>query len=140
MRKGHDFHKDKDVGEFVKPWPLGKNPCVTTLFYFQPLSLKNGRWWLMQLLSLGVGWQDCQFSPTRTLHPLSTSLWQGKTTTITHARYHSLHECIEHPRTAISCPPCSCSPSRTSNCLLIVFTHRNFPGFTHAVFSLRIGE
>ena len=51
-----------------------------------------------------------------------------------------LHEFAKHPRTAISRPPGSCSPSHTSNCLLIVFTHRNFPGFTHAVFPLRIGE
>ena len=29
MRKGHDFHKDKDVGEFVKPWAIEeKYPCV----------------------------------------------------------------------------------------------------------------
>ena len=29
MRKGHDFHKDKDVGELVKPWPMReKYPCV----------------------------------------------------------------------------------------------------------------
>ena len=27
---------------------------------------------------LGVGWQDCQSSPTCTLHPLLTSLWQEK--------------------------------------------------------------
>ena len=28
-RKGHDFHKDRDVGEFVKPWPMReKYPCV----------------------------------------------------------------------------------------------------------------
>ena len=46
----------------------------------------------------------------------------------------------KHPHIAISHPPSSCSPSRTSNCLLIVFTHRNFPGFTHAIFPLRIGE
>ena len=25
---------------------------------------------------LEVGWQDCQSSPTRTLHPLLTSLWR----------------------------------------------------------------
>ena len=35
MRKGHDFHKDKDVGEFVKPGPMReKYPCVFfPLFY-----------------------------------------------------------------------------------------------------------
>ena len=30
MRKGHDFHKDKDVGEFVKPWPMRENTHVSS--------------------------------------------------------------------------------------------------------------
>ena len=82
---------------------------------------------------LEVGWQDCQSSPTRTLY-------QWFCCSPPHADTSSSPRVAKHPRTAISSPPCSCSPSRTSNCLLIVFTHRNFPGFTHAVFPLRIGE
>ena len=42
MRKGHDFHKDKDVGEFVKPWPMRENNHVSSyLILFQPLSLRK---------------------------------------------------------------------------------------------------
>ena len=34
---------------------------------------------------MGVGWQDYQSMPPRTLHPWLTSLWLGKMTAITHA-------------------------------------------------------
>ena len=54
----------------------GKNPCVSTLSCFPPslvspnrfdVLMENGCWWLGQLLSLGVGWQDClPFSHTPT--------------------------------------------------------------------------
>ena len=41
MGKGHDFHKDKDVGEIVKPWAnKGKYACVFFPCLTQPLSLK----------------------------------------------------------------------------------------------------
>ena len=45
---------------------------------------------------------------------------------IPHADIFLAPRVAKHPGTAISRPPGSCSPSRTSNCLLIVFTHMNF--------------
>ena len=43
---------------------------VSSYLVFIPTTfIKNGCWWLRQLWSLGVGWQDCQSSPTRTLYP-----------------------------------------------------------------------
>ena len=56
--------------------------CHLSLFT-QPPPLNNDCWWLRQLWSLGVGWQDCQSSPTRTLHQQETLK-------------HSLH-CALHP-------------------------------------------
>ena len=76
----------------------GKKPCVTTLSY-PTTSIKNCWWWLRQLLFLGVGWQNCQSFPTRTLHPWLTSQWQKKNhchhsrglTIAFHSTAHSLH-------------------------------------------------
>ena len=65
---------------------------------------------------LEVGWQDCQSSPTSTLHPLLNSQWQGKpscTLQFTTSQF-------------------GCSSSRRD--WWFILTHRSFPGFTHAVF------
>ena len=79
------------------------------------------------VIVLGVGWQDCQPLPPRTLHPRLTSLWQEKPSrTLYYAglrivcspprtgftwfslpRTHSpLHACAEHSRMSNSCPLC----------------------------------
>ena len=48
---------------------------------------------------LGVGWQDCQSSPTHTLHPWLNPEWKK------HSRGHSpLHDCAEGSRTSHSRP------------------------------------
>ena len=47
MRKGHDFHKDKDVGEIVNlGGQKGKNPCVISPCLTQPppLRIAAGGW------------------------------------------------------------------------------------------------
>ena len=114
------------------------------------------------VIVLGVGWQDCQSSPRRTLHPCLTSLWQEKPSRTLHyagltivcspprtgftwfslPQAHSpLHACVEHSRTSNSCPLCSLfihakarsySSSRRDRCLLIILMHRILHHFTHA--------
>ena len=34
---GHDFPKDRDVGEFVKPWLMGENTHVSPFLSFSPI-------------------------------------------------------------------------------------------------------
>ena len=42
-------------------------PLLTSLLFYLTTFMENGCWWLGKLLSLGVGWQDCQsFSHTPT--------------------------------------------------------------------------
>ena len=48
MRKGHDFHKDKDVGEIVKPWPIRENTHVSSFF-----TLPNHFHWIIAAGGLG---------------------------------------------------------------------------------------
>ena len=76
----------------VKTWFMGEKPMCYYLVCLPPFLsyptylllvllvgelLLNGCWWLRQLLSLGVGWQDCQSlahaptPPTTAFTPLS---------------------------------------------------------------------
>ena len=80
MRKGHDFHKDKGW-EIVKSWPIRENTHVSS-----PLVLPNHLHWELLLvveavIVLGVEWQDCLSSPTRTLHHSGWIHKGGKTFT-----------------------------------------------------------
>ena len=131
------------MGELSNFSQWGQNPCVFLPCLFPTTFINNGFWWLRKIW-LGV---ECGRTVNPCPHSHSTSglnLTLGKNNDpdfVVHpSRRHflPLHEFAEHPHTAISRPPCSCSPSCTSNCLLIVFTHRNFSGLTHAVFPLRI--
>ena len=69
MRKGgNDFHKDKDVEEFVKPWLMRENTHVSSSLPYQTTFIEE---WLLvveAVIVLGVGWKDCQSMPIRTLH------------------------------------------------------------------------
>ena len=65
---------------------------------------------------LGVGWQDCQSSPTRTLHPWLNPKWKK------HSRRHSpLHDCAKGSLTSHSRPSYCCSS-----------TDKNGAAFPHA--------
>ena len=112
--------------------PRGKIPMCLLPLLIPTTFIKKGSWWLRQLWSWK--WGGRTVSP----HPHAHSTHNFCCSSLTQTFFSGLHEFDEHPCTAISCPPCGCSPSCTSNCLLIVFTHRNFPGFTHAVFPPRI--
>ena len=141
MRKGHDFHKDKDVGKFVKPWgPRGKIPMCLLPLLIPTTFIKKGCWWLRQLMVLGVGWQDYQSSPTCTLHPLLTSLWQEKPSRtlqfVTSRFCCSSPRVAKHPVTTILRPPSRFSTSRTSNFRVLPVvrssTDKNRAVFPHA--------
>ena len=93
------------------------------LVLFQPLSLKNGCWWLRQLLSLGVVWQDCQSLPTCTLHPQLTSQWQKKPLPSLPQGFYSLHDCAR----AVMHSPLR----RPPELLFILSQERKWLTFTH---------
>ena len=102
--------------------------CLLSLSY-PTTFIKNCCWWLRQLLSLGVGWQDCQYSPTRTVHhsswlhngrekPSRTLHYVGLTIFCSPPRtgftrfslpltHSPLHACAEHSHTSNSRPLCS---------------------------------
>ena len=51
MRKGHDFHKDKDVGEFVKLWLMRENTHVSSSLVLLPTNfIKNICWQLGEVM------------------------------------------------------------------------------------------
>ena len=54
---------------------MRENPMCHLSLSYPTTFIKNCCWWLRQLLFLGVGWQDCQSLPTRTLHQQWTSRW-----------------------------------------------------------------
>ena len=128
MRRGHDFHKDKDEGEIVNLGQWEKNPCVTSLCFIPTTFIKKDCWWLRQLIVLGVGWQDCQSSPTRTLYP-----WFCCSSP--HVDTSSSWRVAKHPGIAISRPPGSCSPSRTSHLSAHGFHAQEFSWFHPRYFS-----
>ena len=111
------------------------------------LVISAGRWGkLWQLIVLGMGWQDCQSMPPRTLHPYLTSEWKGKTN-ITHTRgfSSSLHELLNTQALKFRVLLVVCSPTDKNGAafphagppLLFIphrvrlfLTHRIFPGFS----------
>ena len=69
---GHDFPKDKDVeGNLSILSQKGEKPmCLIPLFLFPTILIEE----LLLVVEAvndfgGLGWQDCQSSPTRTLYP-----------------------------------------------------------------------
>ena len=83
MRKGHDFPKDEDVGEFVQLWPMGwKTHMSSSFVLFQPLSLRKAT----------GGWG-------------SYDLWEwGGRTVSPHPHTHSTHNFAVHPLTQTLLP------------------------------------
>ena len=121
-----------------------KNPCVFLPCFIPTTFIKKCCWWLRQLWSLGVGWQDCQFSPTHTLH---------------HSWLHSRrkfvpsHDKMKHSRTPLSCTTgflsvhalsnfgtsrFCCSSPRMNHLLFVGLTHRYFPSFSNWCSELRV--
>ena len=70
------FPRMRMWGGFVNLEPKREKPmCHFPLFYpnYLHLIISASSWEkLWQLIVLGVGWQDCQSSPTRTLHQQGT--------------------------------------------------------------------
>ena len=76
----------------------------------------------------GVGWQDYQSSPTRTLYLRFCC-------SSPHAENSSSPRVAKHPGTVISRPPGSCSPSRTSHLSAHGFHAQEFSWFHPHCFS-----
>ena len=129
---GHDFPKDKDVwGNLSSFGQWVENPCVFFPCLIPTTFIMKDCWWLRQLMILGVGRQDCQSSPTCTLHhcwlhdvkKLLPSLPRG---------FHSFHDELKHSRTPLShtsgflsihAQARSYSSSCRGHCLLIILMH-----------------
>ena len=148
MRKGHDFHKDKDVGEFVKPWLMReKYPCV---FFFLPYLTT-----FIEELLLVVEAVNCfgsgvaglsVLTHTHTPPQRSNSPWKEKPS----RRHFSLLDCAEGSRTSNLCPSCCCASTdkngavlphaglplsvHSSRGLIVPLTHRNFWVFPRRYF------
>ena len=141
--------------EIFKPWPMGgKYPCVFFLYLTQPPPLKNGCWWLRQLLFWEWGGRTVNPHPhARSTIAVDFAMARETFThsplrrphdclfTSTHRIYlislpwmHSpLHPCAEHSCKSNSRPLCrlfihaqagSCSSLRMNHCLFAVLMHR----------------
>ena len=123
------FTRIRVWGELVKPWPMReKYPCVFFSLLYPTTFIEEMLLVVEAVNGFGSGVAGLSvLTHTHTLptilasHPLTQTLLP-------------LHELLNTQALQFSRPPGSCSPSRTSNCLLMVFIHRNFPGGTHAVF------
>ena len=92
--------------------------------------IKKGCWWLRQLMVLGVGWQDCQSSPTRTLHQQEALTHSSLTQAIP---FSSPRHCCYSRTSNFASLSVSCSPSRR-NGIRVPPHAQEFPGFTPLVF------
>ena len=63
------------VGKLSNPRQWGKNPCVFFPCLTQPLSLKNGWWWLRQLICFGSGVAGLSIHAYMHTPPRLTSQW-----------------------------------------------------------------
>ena len=97
MRKGHDFHKDKDVGELVKPWPMReKYPCVWFSLPYPTTFIEELLLVVEAFNCFGSGVAGLLVLNLMHTPPWLTSLWLGKMTAITHTGIlHSPHDCAK---------------------------------------------
>ena len=113
------FPKDKDVGEFVKPWPRGKIPMCLLPLLIPTTFVKKDCWWLRQLIVLGSGVAGLSVLTHTHTPPQLTSLTEEirpfprRAEAFTHFWFLSIHAQAR-----------SCSSSLRGHRLSIILTHR----------------
>ena len=106
MRKGHAFHMDKDVGELSNLGQQGKIPMCLLSLFTQPPPLKNGCWWLRQLIVFRSGVAGLSVLTHMHTPPRLTSQWKRNHCDHSRRKYHSPHDVAIAHALPFSCPLC----------------------------------